>query len=67
LGIQQGIEQGIQQEVLGSIELGLELKFGDEGLQLLPEITEIRNLETLKKIRAALRNVQSIEELRQIY
>jgi hypothetical protein len=45
----------------------LELKFGDDGLQLLPEITEIRNLETLKKIRAALRNVQSIEELRQIY
>ena len=67
LGIQQGIQQGIEQEVLGSIELGLELKFGDEGLQLLPEITEIRNLETLKKIRAALRNVQSIEELRQIY
>jgi hypothetical protein len=33
----------------------------------LPEITEIRNLETLKKIRAAIRNVQSIEELRQIY
>ena len=66
-GIEQGIRQGIEQEVLESIELGLELKFGNEGLQLLPEITEIRNLETLKKIRTALRNFQSIKELRQTY
>ena len=45
-GIEQGIEQGIQQSrqqmkqiLLESIELGLELKFGETGLSLLPSMS----------------------------
>ncbi|GFE69711.1 Rpn family recombination-promoting nuclease/putative transposase [Chroococcus sp. FPU101] len=38
IGIQRGIQQSIRQEVLSGIELGLDLKFGDAGLQLMPEI-----------------------------
>lgn len=66
-GIQRGIQQGIQQEILSSIELGLDLKFGDAGLQLMPEIREIQDRELLKEIRESLRSVQTLNELRQIY
>jgi hypothetical protein len=61
------IEQGRQQEILESIELGLELKFGAKGLELLPEIRQIQDLDILKQIRSSLRTVESIEQLRQLY
>lgn len=61
------IEQGIQQEKLSAIELGLELKFGDEGLQLLPEISEIKDIEVLEAIKAGLRTANNLKELRSIY
>lgn len=67
LGIQQGIDLGIQQEIISSIELGLELKFGSEGLAILPEIRKITDIEILKQIRQALLTVNNLQELRQIY
>jgi hypothetical protein len=73
-GIQQGIEQGIEQSLsqmrqilLESLELGLELKFGHEGLSLLPEISQIEDVEQLRVIQARLKTVSTVEELRQIY
>lgn len=78
IGIQKGIEQGIEQErqqsrqlfrqiLLESIELGLELKFGSEGLNLLPEISLLQDIEQLRAVQAGLRTVSTVEELRQIY
>ena len=66
-GIQEGINLGIQQEFLSTLEWGLELKFGNEGLAILPEIRQITDLEILKQIRQALLTVNNLEELRQIY
>ncbi|HEY9851420.1 MAG TPA: hypothetical protein V6D28_18260 [Leptolyngbyaceae cyanobacterium] len=77
-GIEQGIQQGIEQErqqsrqqfkqiLLESIELGLELKFGNEGLSLLPEISLLEDVEQLRAIQTALRTVNTVEELRRIY
>jgi hypothetical protein len=70
-GIQQGIEQGIQQERLqglrSAIELGLELKFGNEGLELLPEISQIEDIEMLQAIKSGIRTVNTLAELRSIY
>lgn len=77
-GIEQGIQQGIEQErqqsrqqfkqiLLESIELGLELKFGNEGLSLLPEISLLEDVEQLRAIQTALRTVNNVEELRRIY
>jgi predicted transposase YdaD len=65
--LKEGTDLGIRQEILEGIELGLELKFGAEGLELLPEIRQIQELETLKQIRSSLRTVASIEPIRQIY
>ncbi|PSF37586.1 transposase [Aphanothece hegewaldii CCALA 016] len=67
IGIQRSIQQNIRQEVLSGIELGLDLKFGDVGLQLMPEIREIQDVETLKRVRESLRTVQTLDELRQVY
>ena len=44
-GIQQGIEQGIQQGLLEGITALIEIKFGESGLKLLPELRKIRNAD----------------------
>ncbi len=65
--INQGIKQEKQRGLLSAIELGLELKFGNEGLQLLPEISEINDVEVLEAIKIGLRTVGNLNELRSIY
>lgn len=59
--------QGRREELLNGISLGLELKFGTEGLALLPEIAQIQEIETLVNLREALRKVKSTDELRSSY
>ncbi len=58
---------GIRQGLLEGIELGLELKFGSEGLATLPEISGIADVEQLRAILAGLKTVNTLSELRQIY
>ncbi|NEU74654.1 Rpn family recombination-promoting nuclease/putative transposase [Hassallia byssoidea VB512170] len=63
----RGETRGETRGLLSAIELGLELKFGAEGLQLMPEISQITDLDVLKTIREGLRTMNSLEEIRQIY
>ncbi len=63
-GQQLGMQQGMQQGLLSGIELALELKFGAEGLQLMPEISNIQDVERLKAIAQAIKTVNSLDELR---
>ena len=53
--------------LLSSIELGLELKFGKEGLRLFNEVQQIQEMSLLSAIRAALKFVSDLSELRSIY
>ncbi len=57
----------MRQGLLSGITLGLDLKFGSAGLQLLPEIREIENVERLEAIAEAIKTVSTLDELRQIY
>ncbi len=66
-GLEQGIEQGMHKEILNSTELGLELKFGVEGLRLLPEIRKIKDFDVLRAIREGLKVATPLDELRHIY
>jgi len=66
-GIQQGIQKGVRQGILDAIELGLEIKFGVEGLRELPEIRKIKDVDVLHAIREAIKTVKTINELRSIY
>ena len=65
-GIQQGIRQGIREGLLKAIELGLELRFGAEGLRLYPEVKRIREVEKLEALSEALKVAGSLEEFRRL-
>jgi len=61
------IDEGRKQEILESIELDLELKFGAEGLRELAEISKIKDIDLLCAIRQAIKTVRNIDGLRRIY
>lgn len=58
---------GLREGLLDGIELGLELKFGSEGLRLLPEILEIEDMKVLRAIHEGLKITETMEALRRIY
>jgi len=64
--LQQGEQKGEKKDRLSSIELCLEVKFGNEGLKFMPKISEISDLETLKTIQRSILTVESLEELKHI-
>ena len=61
---QQILGEGERRGIISGIELDLEIKFGDEGLQLMPQISQITDLEQLKVIQRGVKTVNSLEELR---
>lgn len=61
------LNQGRRQELVSGIELGLELKFGSEGLELISEISQLKDIEVLTAIREGIRTMNTLEEIRQIY
>ncbi|XWK90803.1 MAG: Rpn family recombination-promoting nuclease/putative transposase [Phormidium sp.] len=65
--LQKGVEQGVRQGQFSTIALGLELKFGREGLQLMPEIEQIEDVAILEAIVQGIKTLNTLDELRQIY
>ena len=66
-GLEQGRFEGMKEGLLKGIELGLELKFGSEGLGILPEISQLQDVEQLRAILSGLKTVNTLAQLRQIY
>ena len=66
-GREQGRQEGMREGLLAAIELILEQKLGSEGSDLLPDISEIEDVEQLKAIIAGLQTVNTLEDLRQLY
>lgn len=62
----QGQEGRQEEEILSGLELALEIKFGDEGLQLMSEISQIADLDKLKAIQQGIKSVNTLDELRQL-
>ncbi|MBV6626457.1 MAG: cytosolic protein [Rivularia sp. (in: Bacteria)] len=62
-----GIEKGKQEALLKGIEISLEVKFGSEGLNLLPEISQIDDVTQLENILEGIKTSRSVSELREIY
>ena len=63
--VQGQVEEGFAKRMyiyhyrLAGIELGLELRFGDEGSRLLPEIRQIEEVEVLRAIHAGLKRARA--------
>jgi len=74
-GLQQGLEQGKQEGIkegereglLAGIEVSLEIKFGEEGLRLLPEIYKIEDVDVLRAVQKAIKTADVATDLRRIY
>jgi predicted transposase YdaD len=62
-GKQQGIQQGIQQGLLEGIAALMEVKFGESGMKLLPEIAKIEDAGRLRQIKEAIKVSLEIQEI----
>jgi predicted transposase YdaD len=65
-GEARGQQEGRREEMLSGIELGLEIKFGTEGLQLMPKISQISDLNRLKAIQRGILTSNTLEEFWQL-
>jgi hypothetical protein len=62
-----GIEKGKLEALLKGIALGLKLKFGESGQNLLPEIESIQDVNVLEAILSGIDTASTVSQLRQIY
>ncbi len=62
-GLQKGLQKGLLQGLQGSIQDILEIKFGDEGIQLFQRIQPIKDIDKLELIRKRVKETDSIEEV----
>ncbi len=62
------IERNARKEsLLEGIEVGLSVKFGSEGLSLVSDISQIEDIQQLRKILSGIKTVTSVSELQQLY
>ncbi len=57
----------IKQALLLTIEIGLKLKFSDEGMAIFFEISEINDVKLLEAIVSKIPNLASTDELQKLY
>ena len=57
----------IKQLLLLAIEMGLKLKFCDEFVEMLSEISEINDVKLLERIISQIPLISSADELRKLY
>ncbi len=65
-GIQQGREEGREEGLISAIALGLELKFGETALSLMPAVSQIKNVARLTALKDAIKTVNSLAEFQQM-
>jgi len=58
-----GEQRGQIRERLSNIELSLEVKFGKEGLNLLPRISQISDFDKLREIQLSILTSETLEQL----
>lgn len=58
---------GMEKGLLEGLEVSLKMKFGEEGLNLMPELREIQNHEVLRTVLRAIESAASPDELRRVW
>ena len=55
-GKEEGMQIGLRSGLLEAIELALDLRFGKEGLDLMPRVQAVASVETLRELKTAVRD-----------
>lgn len=63
-GLMEGLEKGRMEGLKDAIQLGLELKFGEDGLSLFPQIQSIDSFKKLEAIKSHLRTAKELDEIK---
>jgi hypothetical protein len=66
-GIKKGREEGREEGLLRGIEVSLKLKFGAEGLELMPDIRQLHDHVLLDKVLDRIGTADSPEDLRRVW
>jgi len=61
-----GFQEGVYEGLLEAIKIGLQLKFGDDGLILFKSIKTIKNIDKLKAIKDAIIDAKSVAEIEKL-
>src|SRR5262249_25649488 len=61
---EEGRAEGLREGLLEAIELGLKLRFGAEGLQCLPAIQQLMDLDILRRIKQAIETAVPPDDIR---
>ncbi len=67
IGIEKGRIEGRAEGLIEGIAGMLDLKFGDAAQSVIAEIQTITDLETLERLKAAIKPAQSLDEVRRVY
>jgi len=65
-GRAEGQAEGLRQGLLEAIELGLKLRFGAEGLQCLPAIQQLVDVDILRRIKQAIETATTLDDIRRL-
>lgn len=63
IGIQKGIQQGRREGLREAIEMGLSLKFGENGLKLMSAIQALEDTDKLNMIKEAVKKTGDLKEI----
>jgi hypothetical protein len=67
IGFEEGRTEGSKHGLLLGLETALALRFGEAGLQLMPELRALDDPAKLETILAQVRTVATIDDLRRLW
>jgi hypothetical protein len=67
IGHERGLEEGRAAGLLEGIVAVLEIRFGQAGVDLIPEIQRIDDVSTLERVLQAAKTLRTLDEIRAVY
>ncbi len=66
-GQQEGWQRGHHEGLIAAVKLGLELRFGGEGMALFPSVERCSDLSVLTQAQEAIRNGRDLPEIKGLF
>ena len=63
-GRKEGKQEGVREGLLEAITFGLELRFGELGLEMLPALRQVKDVAVLRRFLKATLTVETLDQLR---